>query len=418
MSRRALREAPPVEVVRAPNGLTFILKENHATPIISLALYTRGGFASEDEARQGITGFMQRLLMKGTATRDADTIADELESLGASMSPFTGKDVLGASLSSLSRHFPAALEVFTDCLLRPSMPPDNVARERQIIISDIEKRKDDTLSYCLERCERVLFEGHPYCFPISGCAESLSAVTVDDLQAWHARTYRADRVVAALVGDFETARARELLLEAFAGLPSADEALPGHAPPRPFEGLREIRETRDKRQVAVALGFHAPPFPHPDYPAFDVLDHVLSGMGSRLFIELRDRQGLGYVVSSSFDSRLEVGGFKMYIATSEDRRERAREAMLEQLRLLRDEAVGDEEMARTRQYMLGLNEIALQRNGAQASRLAYYEIMGLGWRLLDAYPALIAGVQGSDVQRVARRYLDLERHAVAEILAP
>lgn len=418
MSRRVAREATPVEVLRAPNGVTFILKENHATPIISLALYTRGGFTAEDEARQGITGFMQRLLMKGTAKRDADTIADELESLGASMSPFTGKDVFGASLSSLSRHFPAALKVFTDCLLRPSMHAESATRERQIIISDIEKRKDDPLSYCLERCERILFEGHPYRFPISGCAESLSAVTAGDLRAWHARCYRADRVVAALVGDFESSRAREQLLEAFAALPASTETLPVPLPPRPFDGLREIRETRDKRQAAVALGFHGPPFPHPDYPAFDVLEHVLSGMGARLFIELRDRQGLGYVVSASFDSRLDVGGFKLYIATSEDRRERARHGLLEQLRLLRDDGVGDEEMARTRQYMLGLNEIALQRNGAQASRLAYYEIMGPGWRLLDEYPRLIAGVQGSDVQRVAQRYLDLQRHAVAEIAAP
>ena len=418
MTRTTSRDALPVEVLKASNGLTLILKENHSTPIISLALYARGGLYTEEEPHQGITGFMQRMLMKGTARRDAETIAADLEYLGASMSPFTGKDVFGVSLTSLSKHFLSALEVFTDCLSSPTMPRENADRERTVILSDIEKRKDDTLSYCLELCERALFEGHPYRFPISGRAESLKSVTVDDLRAWHDRLYRADRMVVAVVGDFELARMREVLLETLGGLPPSSEALPGYPVPRPFSGLREIRETLDKRQVAVALGFQGPAFPHPDYPAFDVLDHLLSGMGSRLFIELRDKQGLGYVVSSSFESRRDIGAFKIYIATREERRERARQAMLEQLARLREEPVSDEEMARARQYMLGLQEIALQRNGAQASRLAYYEIMGLGWNLIETYPACIAGVGAGDVRRVAERYLDLERHAVAEILAP
>lgn len=418
MSRRTLRDAPPVEMIEASSGLRMIFKENHSTPIVSLVAYVRGGVFAECERHQGITAFMQRVLMKGTSGRDAEAVAVELESLGASMSPFTGKDVFGASLTTLARHFPKALDVFADCLLRPAMPAEAVSRECRLIVSDLERRKDDSLSYCLERCEEVLFEGHPYRFPISGRAASLGNITPEDLCAWHAELYRSDRMVLALVGDFETARAHALLLDAFGGLPPAARPLPSYGSCPRLDGLREIAETRDKRQVAVALGFHAPPFGHADYPAFDVLDHLLSGMGSRLFIELRDKQGLGYVVSSHFDSRVDVGSFKVYLATSEERRERARQALLEQLARLREEPIDDEEMARTREYMRGLHEIALQRNGAQASRLAWYEAMGAGWRQMDNYPALVEQVSVSDVGRVARTYLDPERHAVSQIVAP
>jgi zinc protease len=409
------REGSPIDVHRAPSGATFIIKENHSTPIVSLALYVRGGVRAEDGSNAGITNFMQRMLMKGTERRSAEEIAGELEFLGASMAPFTGKDVFGATLTSLSKHFPQALGIFADCLHRPVFPESEAANERRVIISDIDKRRDDTLSHCLELCERALFEGHPYRFPITGQKESLEGLGTAALAAWHARFHAPSQMVVALVGDVEAGPAREMLEATFGVSGGATTPLPPYPPLAPLDRVRSVSDVRDKRQVAVALGFHGPAFGHDEYHGFDVLDHVLSGMGSRLFIELRDRQGLGYVVNCHFDSRHDVGAFKIYIGTSEERRERAREAMIEQLVRLREEPVGAEELERTQQYMLGLYEIALQRNGAQASRLAYYEIMGPGWRLLDEYAQRVRSVTSDDILRIARTWLDPARCAVSQI---
>ncbi|NDD26837.1 MAG: insulinase family protein [Proteobacteria bacterium] len=412
---RTRREAPPVEISRTTGGTTIIVKENHSVPIVSVALYLRGGAMAEVEGRQGITTLMQRMLMKGTATRSNEDIADALEFVGATMAPFTGKDVFGATLNVLSKHLPAALEVFADCLTRPALPEAHLEQERSVLISDIEKRRDDSLSLCLELCERELFQGHSYRFPVSGDIDSLRGLTAEDLRAWHHRFYRADMMSIAIVGDVEAARARDLVAAALGGLPKGEGLV------SPVEGLgsihapREVLETREKRQSAVALGFRGPACGHADFAAFDVLDHVLSGMGSRLFLELRDKQGLGYVVNSTFDARAQAGAFKLYLGTSEDRRARARAALEEQVVRLREEAVGDEEMERTRRYMLGLHEIALQRNSAQASRLAFYEIMGLGWRFVDDYAARVEAVQSADVLRVAQTYLDPARRVVAEV---
>lgn len=411
------RETHPVEVFQAPNGVTIIVKENHSTPLVSLAMYMRGGVRAENEENQGITNFTQRTIMKGTQTRNAEQIASGLEFLGAQMSPFTGKDVFGATLTALSKHFAEALVIYADCILRALMSSDEVDKERHIIITDIEKKKDDTLSYCLELCERALFEGHPYRFPIAGREDTLRLLGPDALKDWHRLFYRADSMVIALVGDLPASHAKDMLAEVFADLPPGKNSrLPTDAREERLCTVRELVEVSDKRQVAVALGFHGPAFGDPDYYAFDVLDHVLSGMGSRLFIELRDKQGLGYMVNCHFDSRRDVGAFKIYIGTSEDRRERSRQAMLEELDRLRRQPVSADELERTQQYMLGLHEIALQRNGAQASRLAYYEIMGPGWRLLDEYPQRILSVTSEDVQNAARRYLDVEHYAIAQVI--
>jgi zinc protease len=406
-----------LQVYEAPNGMTIIVKENHSTPIVSLSAYVRGGLRAESDADQGITNFMQRLLMKGTQSRSAEQVASELEFIGATMSPFTGKDVFGATLSCLSKHFKHALEVYADCLTRARFGPDEVEKERKIILADIDKRRDDTLGYCLDLCESVLFERHPYRYPIHGRETSVRNIDVAALGAWHARFYSPQQMVLALVGDVQADHAVNMLLEAFGDFTSRSVDLPLLLPERPLHSTREISERRDKRQVAVAIGFQAPAFGTHEYFAFDVLEHVLSGMGSRLFIELRDKQGLGYVVNCSYDARLDMGSFRIYIGTSEDRRERARVAMLEELKKLTEQKVGREELSRTRQYMLGLYEIALQRNGAQASRLAYYHIMGAGYQLLDEYPRAIKKVTSQNVLEVARTYLDVDHYALAQVMA-
>lgn len=405
-----------LQVFHAPNGMTIIVKENHSTPIVSMAAYFRGGVRAEDPDVNGITAFSRRLLMKGTTTRSAEDVASELEFLGASMSPFTGKDVCGAGLSCLSKHFSRALEVYADCHLHPVFDSEAVERERRNILTDIEKKKDDTLSYCLELCEGILYQSHPYRLPVAGSEESVRNISRHGLESWHRRLCASDQMVVALVGDVEAGQACELISRAFSELPARGEPFPVVSPEGALDGVKEVVARRDKRQVAVALGFQAPAFGSEDFPAFDVLEHVLSGMGSRLFIELRDKLGLAYVVNCSYDARLDNGAFRIYIGTSEERRERSREAMLRELDRLRQRRVSRNEVARTRRYMIGLYEIALQRNGAQASRLAFYEIMGAGYRLLRDYPKRIRKVTADDVLRVAERYLTTDCYAMAQVL--
>ena len=405
-----------LQVFRSPAGMTIIVKENHSTPIVSMSTYLRGGVRAEQPETNGISAFSQRLIMKGTESRSAEDVASELEFLGATMSPFTGKDVCGAGLSCLSRHFPRALEIFADCHLRPAFPADAVERERRIILSDLEKKKDDTLAYCLELCEGRLYREHPYRLPVAGTEETVRSFSAEQLAGWQRRICSPERMVVALVGDVQAGQARDLIIQAFSSLGLRGGVFPEVPAEGPLDEIRETSVRREKRQVAVALGFRAPSFGSPDFPAFDVLEHILSGMGSRLFIELRDKQGLAYVVSCSYDARLDGGVFRVYVGTSEERRERSRVAMLQELERLRQRRVTREELARTRRYMLGLHEIALQRNGAQAARLAFYEIMGAGHGFLQAYPRLIRAVTADDVQRVAQRYLTPDRYAMAQVL--
>ncbi len=408
MSKKKLPCNEPVKI-DAPSGYGIVTRENHSTPIISFCVYFPGGALHETAENQGITALMQRLLIKGTVSRSAEEVARELEFLGAYLSPFTGKEAFGLSMSAVSKHFYPGVEIFADCILNPRFTEEELEKEKRNILIEIERRKDDTLNYCLERCDGELFGDNPYGFTLIGRKESVSRITRDDILKWHQCFYRPERMILSLVGDVKTRIVQERFLHAFSTFKGNCFAPPPEFSKKLEMEKKSVVEEREKRQVVIVLGFLAPPLVSDEYFPFKVLDYLLSGMGSRLFINLRDREGLAYVVSSSYSPRKNFGSFKSYMQTSPDKQERALKGLLRELDTLKDEGPSLEEVERTKHYMLGLHEIALQKKWAQASKMAFYELMGLGTDFLDKYPDRIKKVTASQVLKVARKFLDTER---------
>jgi zinc protease len=405
----------PVKIT-TPDGTTLVTRENHSTPIVSFCVYFAGGVLHEDTNTHGITHLMQRLLMKGARDRTAEEIAGEIEFLGAYLSPFTRKEALGVSMSAVSKHFLRCLEIFADCILHPRFDEEELEKEKKNIIIEIEKRKDDILNYCLELCEEGLLGNNPHGFNIIGRKESVERITRDDIIQWHRNFYTPESMILSIVGDIKTKVMQEKSLEAF-----RDFKHHATSPPPPFQKIpvmkrTTVKEEREKKQVAISLGFLAPPLNSKEYFPFKILDYMLSGMGSRLFINLRDREGLAYMISSSYTPRREFGFFKTYMQTSPEKKDKAIDGLLRELEKLKEEEPGKEEIARTKHYMLGLNEISMQKKWAQASKLAYFELMGMGYDFIDRYPVMIKKVPPHEVARVARKYLDTKNFTCSMIV--
>lgn len=407
--------AVPVKMI-APSGMTLITKEDHSTPIVSFCVYFPGGAVFEDSDRMGLTHLMQRLVLKGTQTRTAEQMAGEIEFLGAYLSPFTGKEAFGVSMSAVSRHFRQGIELFADCIMNPRFDDEELQKEKKNIILEIEKRKDDTLNHCLELCEERLFRDNPYGYNLIGKKETVERITREDVVAWYRAFYSPERMIVAFVGDMRTADVQKKFVDVFGDFNGAAGATPDEdfrLPPREKE---IVTEEREKRQVAISLGFLAPPLLSREYFSFKVLDYLLSGMGSRLFINLRDVEGLAYMVGSSYIPRKCLGSFKAYMQTSLEKKDKAVLGLLKELDTLKKEEPSHQEIERVKKYMLGLHEIAMQKKWAQASKLAYYEQMGLGFDFLERYPGGIKRVTQKQVLGVAREYLDTETFTCAMIV--
>lgn len=399
-----------------PSGLRVIARANHANPITAVSACFLGGLPWESEAEQGITNLTQRLLLRGTASRHREEIADQLEFLGAAFSPFAYKDLFGASLSLLSRNFGRGLEILADCLRRPAFDSLELDKEKRLVHLELDRLRDDSLRYGGEMVERLLYDGHPYRHLVQGTPETVHVLSPEALRSWHARTFSPSRLVIAVVGDLRPEDVQDEVTRAFGQwdqTPFEPPEWPCWTPP---QTLRREDLARDKRQAVVVVAQAGPSFLSDDYVAFQLLNTVLSGMSGRLFTELRDRRGLGYLVNSQLERRVQHSCLKAYLGTHASKLEEGLEAIRAELDRLRHEPVAQEELYRAKRYLLGLFEIKMQRKSYEAYQLAYHLSVGSDLLRFDTFPDAVRAVTTERLMEVAQRYLDPDGLACVTIL--
>jgi len=407
----------PTKKEELPNGITLLVRENHSVPTISTSVYFKGGKAIENEKTNGISCLVQRLITRGAGEYNTLSLYEQLESYGIRISPFFGKDTAGLTMKTLSRHFDRAMDLFSKVILSPKFPEEELEKERKNLLEEIHKQKDQLLPYCLQKCEGLVFEGHPYSLPRKGVKKSVEKINRDDVLKYYQDVYCPSRMVVSIVGDIKMDYALSILNRYFEKFKNGNSIITPGGIENPIKNVREVVEQTEKLQCAMSIGFQAPPVISEDYYTFSVLNNVLSGMGSRLFIELRDKQALAYSVNSRFSSYKNAGIFRAYILTSYEQKERARMSLLEEIDRLRTRLVSYDELVRAKRYHLGLFDIRLQSNSSIASQLAYHEIMGNGYNFIDKYSERIKLITRQKVKRSAEKYLKPQSYAIA-ILTP
>lgn len=403
------------EKIKLKNGASLIVQENHSTPQLVIFIYFKGGARYETAANSGITNFVQKLMLKGTKKSTAFEVAKRLEFIGAHLSFFAQKDFFGIKLKMLSKHLNEGLKILVEILQGPSFGETEVEKERKNILSEIKLWQDDSLIYAMELCEEALFSEHPYRLSLLGRKESLEKIDGKKILKWYNTIYNSSHMVISIAGDINPAKIVKLIkkMPPLAGDGSKEDVFNIQLS---LDRKREIIVERDKKQVAMALGFLSPSIKSEDFIAFEVLNYILSGMGSRLFLEVRDRKGLAYVINSRYEPRLDAGIFRIHVGTSPSQKEKAQKTILAEIDKLKREMVGAEELERAKKHLLGIREIDMQKNSSIASRHAYYETMGLGWKMTYDFTEKIQNITAKDVKHVAEKYLDTKNYAVATLI--
>ncbi len=407
----------PTKKVKLSNGITLLVKEEHSKPIISVASYFLGGRQLEKEEKAGISTLHKRLLLKGTKEMDAFSLAEEMEYRGIRISPFSSMDTTGVVMKTISRHFDVGLDLFFKIITEPRFSEEEIEKERKNLLDDIKKEKDSTLEYALNLCRGLVFEGHPYGLPAYGTEESVKNITREDILEYHRLCFCPSRMVISLVGDIKLEYAQKKLEEYFTSFDVCSEIPEIPYIKGPIKNVKRKVESYDKQQVAICVGFHAPHIFDEDFYTFRVLNQVLASMGSRLFLELRDKMGLAYHVSSSYSGFMKGGIFRAYILTGYHQKEKARLALLEEVDRMRTRLVSYDELVRAKRYHLGLFDIKMQKYSYQASQMAYYELVGLGHNFVEEYPERIKRITRQKVKRAAEKYLKPQSYAIS-LLTP
>jgi zinc protease len=412
------RGTPRVHREVLENGLKLLVKEERGVPTVSIQAVFLGGSRFERPENAGVSAFLARLLTRGTRSRSADQLALEEESMAGALSGYSGRNSVGAKAEFMSRFFPQAMELLSDVLLNPAFDPDEMEKERDLLLAAVRREKDQPTRLAFQIFRQTLFGKHPYGFRQSGTEQSLKALTRKDIQAFYERVILPDNGVVAIVGDVTIEEARQWTRRYLGGWAGSAFRMPTIPQEPPLLEPRIVRRASPKQQVHILLGFPGTKIGAPDQYPLEILDTVLSGQGGRLFRELRDREGLAYSVTSFSQVGLDPGYFGTYIGTAPRNLDRAVEGLKRELKRVTQEEIRPEELDRAKQYIVGRYEIGLQTHAAQALTMALDERYGLGFDYGSRYIRRIQDVTREDVLRAARKYIHSDRYVLVMVGPP
>lgn len=398
-----------------PNGARLIVKPNRSNRILAIQCFFNVGTFAEREEENGITNLVCHSILKGTQKRSALKIAETMEAIGGEVDASASEDYVTVSTISTVDDLGVALDVLSDVILHPTFPPDEVEKERQVILAAIRQEEDNSFRYTYKNFREVLYEGHSYALPVMGKPQSLQALTHPQLVDFHRRHFTASNMLAVVVGDVDPDRIARHMARAFADMPPGrGEFMLASKTFRPRPRTKTL--TKELAQAFIVLGYVTDRARSEDYAPLKVASAVLgAGLSSRLFVRLRDRRGLAYAVGSAMPTLRDKSHFFAYIGTKPQSTQEALDGLLEVIRGLATEPIPDEELERAKKQLIGQFRINHQRNGNQAFYLGLYEMVGLGAQYDERYPDLIKAVTAADVKRVAGQYF---RRPVVAILKP
>ncbi len=406
----------PVKRATLANGLTVLIKEVPEVPTVAIKLVFPGGLRYESEDTNGIFNFLAQMWNKGTQKHSAQGMAEIVEGMGASLRGFSGQNTFGLEGKFLSQNVEKALKLFTEVLLEPTFPADEVEKLRPLILAQL-KRQDDYLpGVAVREFRRLLFSPHPYGLNPLGKADVIRKITSEDLMRTYTQYAVPDRAVLSIVGDINPNQVMSILESELGDWSTnTDSVLPTPPAPDGLTSPKFLTLKREKEQVHIVLGFPGVTFTSPDRYPLEVLNAILSGQGGRLFTDLRDKQSLAYSVTSFVGLGLDYGSFAFYIACSPDKRDRALKELWRQIYNIRENPVSEDELARAKQWLIGSYQIGLQTNSAQALDMALNELYGLGFNFSARYAQEINKVTVDQVEAIAQKILNPDAYVLVRV---
>ncbi len=408
--------AGAIQKFELSNGLRLLVREDHRLPLISVNAAFKAGLLAETAANNGLTRLLSKVLLKGTKTRTAGQIADEIEELGGGIGSDVGNNSISVSTRVMRPDFRAGLEILADVLKNATMPEKAVAREKEAQLAAIKAEEEEMTVVARNLLRAELFGDHSYGLRSSGTPESVSRLTPADLLAYRDRTIVARNGVLAVFGDVHAEEVRALAEELLGTLPVGEPALASVPEPPILTAAREVEALKDKEQAVLMVGFPGVDLFSPDSAALEIIDEACSDLGSRLFLRIREEMGLAYFVGSGQMSGLARGMFLFYLGTAPEKLADVKAALFDEIAKLARDGLTPAELARSKEKSIGQQEIRNQSNGAFAFQAALNELYGLGHSHHLEQRRQIEALTLDEVRAVARKYFT--QPAITSIVRP
>lgn len=382
-----------------PNGVRVLVAPNSNVRSAAIGITCRAGSRHETDQEGGITHFIEHMLFKGTKSRNAKQIAEEIEGRGGMLNAFTDKEQTTYYCRVLSDDAPIAVDVLSDMLVNSLLDPEELDRERGVILEEIKRSEDDPEDQVHELHMERRWGDHPLGRPIIGTRESVGGFQSNDLRAYIQRRYLGGNIVISAAGNLDPDAFLVLAKSKLAELPAGEDN-PTLAPPAVKVDCKEMR--KDVEQVHFCIGGDSVSVYSPDIYPIAVLDAVLGGgMSGRLFQEIRERRGLAYSCSSYNLSYSAAGMFTVYGGTGRQTWEQVQEVVASEIKRLIRDGLLEGELEKVKRQMAGNMVLGLESMNGQMMRMTKNELVHGREVPIDETLEKINAVTESQVRDVA-----------------
>jgi zinc protease len=405
----------PVRAV-LDTGAVLLAKETRTTPAVTISLSMRAGSACDPPGAEGTTWLLSRVIDRGTSTRSAPEIAEELDSRGITLSIAVTRHQFTIVCTCLAEDFEPVLALLGEILTLPTLPPDEIAMRKGEVITAIRQDDDNPAVRANDALMARLYpDGHPYGRLTKGRIEIVERLTRDDLVRQHAVRFAPSELVGVVVGDVPAPQAQDAFARVFGSwrhpAPPALTLPPVHPSDR-----RELLviPMMNKSQADIAYGFVSIARTDADYYAFWLMNNAFGqyAIGGRLGDSIRERQGMAYYVSSSLDANVAEGPLAIRAGVSPANVERAIASIDEEVRRLVADGLTPKELDESRRFLIGSMPRALETNAGIANFLQAEEFFGLGLDYDVQLPGKLRAVTLDAANAAARQVLDVDRATV------
>jgi predicted Zn-dependent peptidase len=387
------------------NGLRVVTGSMPHTRSASILIYYKVGARYEPKDVSGISHYIEHMLFKGTRKRRTpQEISEAIEGLGGSLNAMTDREYTAYSAIVPSQHFGLAFDVLTDMLRESRFDPEEVERERAVIIEEINGTLDSPPDLVNEAIDAVMWGDQPIGRPVAGTRETVAAISRAQMLDYLGRHYVPRATVVSVAGQVEHDAVVDTVRRTL-GAASEGGAPAPYEPARPAgAGPRVQIVEKDTEQAHLCIGLPALSYMDPDRYAQQLLDSILGGgMSSRLFVEIREKRALAYTVASYVDNFHDAGGLILYAGVDNERVGSCISGMLHELDRLRQQPPSAEELRKVKEYNKGSLLLALESSRSVASWGGRQELLLDRIYDVDEVIERIEAVTPDDVQRLAGR---------------
>ena len=399
---------------KLPNGLTVITEQMQHIRSASIGVWLQTGSRDEDPEWNGISHFIEHMVFKGTKHRTAEEIARQVDSIGGNMDAFTAKECICFNVKVLDEHVPVALDIVSDLVLNPVFDAADIARERGVIIEEIKMDEDNPDYLVHEIFTQNFWKDHPLGKPILGTKETVKRFEREAVLGAYSHRFAPGNIIVSAAGNLDHDRFVELVRSHFEYMKPMTNGF--HSSTPKISSRIILRNKKALEQVQLCIGVPAHPIAHEKRHAGYVLSTLLGGgMSSRLFQNIRERQGLAYSIYSDLNPYRDTGCLAVYAGTSLASASKVVQSVVSEFRKLKTEPVPDEELRRSKAQLKGSLMLSLESSTSRMSNLARQEMYFDRFYDLDELIEKIEAVTAEDLTGLAREFFRPESVAVTAL---